>query len=187
MTQLSRVGRVWLVVAVVAMVGACGSDANDSCGGASGASGQGGAAGQGGVGGASGQSGSGGAAGQAGVGGASGQGGVGGDGTTVCGAGQCEAGQHCFNGICINGCLTDNNCNSNQSCQDINPNTSVGTCRNRPMMATKDCDAFCMKAFACQDPEAIFCMDQCIGLSAECVTCVVASNCGAGCESMCAF
>lgn len=168
---------------MVVLIGCAGDDAS-SCGGQGGtnAAGQGGAGGTGAAG--TGMAGLGGTGGISGMGG--GMGGAGG-GVSACGIMQCQAGQHCFNGVCVNGCLTSDNCASGQTCEDINPDTSIGTCRNRPVAPVKDCDAFCMKAFACQDPEAIFCMDQCIGLSAECVACVVASNCGAGCEAQCAF
>lgn len=104
----------------------------------------------------------------------------------ACGIQNCNAGQYCANGICMNGCLTDTNCGSGQTCRDIEAETKVGTCRNQdPEPPAKDCDAFCDKALACQDPEWVQCMQICTGLSAACVACVNDSNCGAGCDSVC--
>ncbi len=106
-------------------------------------------------------------------------------GTTTCGAQQCEAGQHCENLLCVNGCLTDSNCASNQTCQDINADTSIGTCKNNATTPTKDCNALCEKAQACQDPNAAQCMQLCTAASAECVQCLINSNCGEGCDGVC--
>jgi hypothetical protein len=108
-------------------------------------------------------------------------------GNTTCGASNCEAGQHCNNGVCVNGCLTDANCGSNQSCQDIDDVTSTGTCRNNPTAPMKDCDALCQKAQACNDPNAADCYQLCDAASAECVACLIDSNCGEGCDDACAF
>jgi hypothetical protein len=106
--------------------------------------------------------------------------------TNTCGLQSCSAGQYCANGICMNGCLTDTNCGSGQTCRDIDAETKVGTCRNQdPEPPAKDCNAFCDKALACQDPEWVQCMQVCTGLSAACVACVNDSNCGAGCDSVC--
>lgn len=127
-------------------------------------------------------SGGGGAAGGA---GATGGSGGGGGGTSTCGSSQCQAGQHCFNTVCINGCLTAQNCTSNQNCEDIDPLTSIGTCKDKPVAPTKDCNALCNKMQACMDPDWVICSDICTAASAECVTCYVASNCGEGCDDTC--
>lgn len=107
----------------------------------------------------------------------------GGNGTTNCGAFNCQAGQYCSNGVCVNGCLTDANCGANQTCQDIDDVTSQGTCRNTT--PTKDCDAFCSKAETCQAPDADMCMQICDAMSSACVACVIDSNCGTGCDAEC--
>lgn len=104
---------------------------------------------------------------------------------STCGASHCDVGQHCFNGVCIDGCLTDANCAATQRCEDVNADTKIGTCKAAPVAPAKDCDAFCRKAQACQDPEAALCMQKCEGYSAECVACVNDSNCGDGCDGVC--
>jgi hypothetical protein len=131
--------------------------------------------------------GSGGASGMAGASGAGGAGGGGaeGDGRTMCVITTCEAGQHCNNGVCINGCLTMANCLGSQTCEDIDSLTQIGTCRERPVAAMKDCQAFCVKALACMDPDVALCDQLCTGLSAACVSCVIDSNCGEGCDEIC--
>lgn len=123
--------------------------------------------------------------------GATGGSGTGGSGATgsdaTCGVSHCETGQHCNNGVCVDGCLSDANCATNQSCADIDADTHIGTCRNDAMTPPKDCQAFCDKAVACGDPEAAMCDQKCAGLSSECVACVNDSNCGAGCDGVCAL
>lgn len=118
-----------------------------------------------------------------------GGGGKGEGGTTTCGLQTCESGQYCSNMICLDGCLSDKNCASNQTCEDMNEDTHVGTCRNKPQQATKDCDAFCDKAEACflegNDVNAANCMQACKAASAACVSCVNDSNCGQGCDDVC--
>jgi hypothetical protein len=105
-----------------------------------------------------------------------------GGGNTTCGASRCEPGQHCNNGICVAGCLTDANCGNAQQCADIDGDTKIGTCKSAP---TKDCDALCEKAVACSDPDADQCMTLCEAASAACVSCLVDSNCGEGCDAVC--
>jgi hypothetical protein len=121
-----------------------------------------------------------------GSGGASGSGAAG-AGDTPCGVSRCEAGQHCNNGLCVDGCLSDSNCASNQRCEDIDDLSHIGTCRNVATAPAKDCQTFCAKAAACMDPEAALCEQKCAGLSSECVACVNDSNCGAGCDAVCAL
>jgi hypothetical protein len=152
---------MWIRVLSVACVfglAACGSDADDD-GGSGGTSGSGGSGS-----GASGGTG-------------------GGDGTTTCGVQNCTVGQHCQNLVCVNGCLTDDHCGSNQTCAEIDDVTHIGTCRN--MTAAKDCEAFCEKSEACGDPNVAQCQQQCDGFSADCVACVNDSNCGEGCDAIC--
>jgi hypothetical protein len=98
---------------------------------------------------------------------------------------RCEAGQHCNNGLCVNGCLTAANCLASQTCEDVDSFTNIGTCRDAPVAPTKDCEAFCAKAMACFDPEVVICDQKCAALSAACVGCVNDSNCGAGCDELC--
>ena len=105
-------------------------------------------------------------------------------GVTTCGSFNCEAGQHCNNAVCVNGCLTDANCGPNQSCQDIDTISAIGTCKNNPTAPTKDCDALCQKAAACGDTSGD-CMQLCTAASAACVACLNDSNCGEGCEETC--
>lgn len=110
-------------------------------------------------------------------------------GTTSCGAQNCEAGQYCYNMLCVNGCLSDKNCATNQTCEAIDPETHVGACQNRAAQPTKDCNAFCSKAQACflqgNDVNPTNCMQACTAASAACVSCVNDSNCGQGCEGAC--
>jgi len=110
-------------------------------------------------------------------------------GTTSCGIQNCESGQHCYNMVCVDGCLSDNNCASNQACEDADPDTHIGTCRTKTTQASKDCEAFCSKAQACflegNDVNPANCMQTCKAASASCVACVNDSNCGQGCDSAC--
>jgi hypothetical protein len=153
-----------MILALALMLGAtaCAGESTEAGGGSGGASGMAGASG-------------------AGAGGAGG----GGGGESMCGISTCEAGQHCNNGICVNGCLTTANCLQSQTCEDIEPLAQIGTCRDKPVAPTKDCEAFCDKALACMDPDVAMCAQLCAGLSAACVSCVINSNCGMGCDEPC--
>lgn len=113
--------------------------------------------------------------------------GGGGNGTSQCGDQTCQAGQYCFNGICVNGCLTSANCLPTQTCEDIDEFSGEGTCKDKPATPTKDCDAFCEKAVVCQAPEADMCMQICAAISTQCANCVIDSNCSAGCDDECEF
>lgn len=109
-------------------------------------------------------------------------------GSTTCGISTCESGQHCNNGLCVNGCLTAENCSSDQTCEDIDDFSKIGTCKSAPTQpdpVEKDCTAFCAKMEACREPEAEYCQDACTALSSACVTCYNDSNCGDGCEAVC--
>lgn len=117
----------------------------------------------------------------------SGAGGSGaGQGYVKCGDLTCNPGQHCFNIICESGCQSNDNCAANQTCEDIDDFSHVGTCKNGSTPPTKDCDAFCAKAAACgQTITPAQCQQACAAFSAECVTCVNDSNCGVGCDAVC--
>jgi hypothetical protein len=109
-------------------------------------------------------------------------------GFTDCGVQRCQPGQHCNNLVCVNGCASDVNCASGQTCQDIDADLRTGTCQGSSVPPpTKDCDAYCAKAAACQSPTVSMCEQECAGFSSECVACVVDSNCGDGCETLCGF
>jgi hypothetical protein len=157
---------VLLALALMLSGAACGEDSSNG-GGTSGMAGTSGAGGAGGAGGMAGAS------------------GAGGGGQTLCGIQTCEAGQHCNNGVCVNGCLTAANCLQGQTCEDIDSLSQIGTCRAAAVAPMKDCQAFCDKALACMDPDVALCEQQCTGLSAECVSCVIDSNCGVGCDAVC--
>jgi hypothetical protein len=152
-----------LLLSSVVVLGACGSDDGDGGGGESG-----------------GGTDSGGSSSMAGTGPSGGD-----TMQPACGISRCEIGQHCNNGLCINGCLSDANCGAEQACQDIDTETKLGTCENLPMAPVKDCDALCDKALACMDPTVVMCMEICTAASAVCVACLIDSNCGAGCEDEC--
>lgn len=152
---------------------ACGSDDSDPvpAGQGQGGSGQGG----------SGQGGSG----QAGTGGTAPSNGI-----TPCGnfpdqqPKSCIAGQYCEDEIfskCSDGCLSDTNCTSAQMC--VKTGTNVGSCQAKP--AGKDCAAYIAKCNACGGTPQECSQQACDALSADCVACIVDSNCGQGCESKC--
>jgi len=109
-------------------------------------------------------------------------------GFTECGEFTCQPGQHCDNFVCLDGCLSNVNCAADQSCAEIDSASKLGTCQNEPGSSSgpgpdKDCAAFCDKATACGAPEQ--CQQICDAASSECVSCVIDSNCGQGCESLC--
>jgi hypothetical protein len=129
--------------------------------------------------------------------GGSGQAGTGGggnpsNGVTPCGnfpdqvAKSCIAGQYCEDEIfskCANGCLSDTNCTSEQTC--AKSATNVGSCQAK--VAGKDCPAFVTKCKACE-PTATDakCQQLCDGVSTECVNCVKDANCtDTKCNALC--
>lgn len=108
-----------------------------------------------------------------------------GDGVTDCtppGLDQvvCQAGQYCEDqvlAICTNGCLSNDNCTSEQSCEK-GAGEDVGSCQNvGPGGPTLE--VFCMKLLTC-DPAGT--MDQCTtvynGTNEMCHQCIVDGNCG---------
>lgn len=107
-------------------------------------------------------------------------------GFTTCGELTCQPGQHCLNLICQAGCQSNVNCADDQTCEDIDDNSHVGTCRSgEKAPPEKDCATFCAKAEACNAPNLDQCPQICEAASSECVACMNDSNCGAGCESVC--
>ena len=107
-------------------------------------------------------------------------------GFTKCGAVECQPGQFCYNILCQTGCQSNVNCAADQTCSDIDGTTHVGTCQNTaPPPPTKDCAAFCEKSKVCNVPNIEICPQLCEAASSECVACVIDSNCGQGCESLC--
>jgi hypothetical protein len=75
-------------------------------------------------------------------------------GKTSCGIATCNAGQYCLNLACIPGCQSNENCASDQTCEDIGAGTHVGTCQNKsnpPTMMTTDptCKTTCDKLVQC--------------------------------------
>lgn len=105
-------------------------------------------------------------------------------GTTECAGLTCSAGQYCDNLLCINGCLSDDNCTSTQVCEKP-PGDNEGSCQTTNT-ATKDCSGYVEKCVACGAPQAQ-CQQECEVVNAECTSCVVStSGCGLeACESSC--
>ncbi|HVZ36678.1 MAG TPA: hypothetical protein VG963_29820, partial [Polyangiaceae bacterium] len=106
--------------------------------------------------------------------------------TTPCGVQTCSAGQYCDNSLCSNGCLSDDNCASNQSC-DKQAGENVGTCQTHGT-ADKDCPAYVRKCVACGGDNDE-CQRQCDVANAECTSCVVSqSGCIlSSCINLCQF
>ena len=104
----------------------------------------------------------------------------------------CQAGQYCKDmtfSECASGCLSDNNCASNQTCAKEN-GEQVGVCQNKPMMVDGECEAVCTKMKAC-DPTITneTCNQFCAGVSSACRACVADANCAdpEACLSACGF
>lgn len=108
----------------------------------------------------------------------------------------CQAGQYCANQDlrdCQNGCLSNQNCASDQTCI-IPTGESVGACQNNtnptPTGATRD--EFCGRLQAC-DPanySDAFCDNFYAGTNAECHNCIAGANCANAldvCASACGF
>ncbi|MEZ4380534.1 MAG: hypothetical protein R3A79_04255 [Nannocystaceae bacterium] len=103
----------------------------------------------------------------------------------------CQAGQYCADQVlaeCENGCLSNDNCTSEQTCEKA-AGEDVGTCQNTaPDGPTLD--EFCMKLLTC-DPSGT--MDQCTtiynGTNEGCHNCIVDGNCGdindGSCDASC--
>lgn len=116
--------------------------------------------------------------------------------TTSCGTVNCAVGQYCQDptlAICQNGCLTDSNCASNQTCQKT-AGATTGACVNKvvePPTPTGNCDAFCSKSMACNPSiTAAQCEQVCAGLNDTCKSCIAGANCASlddetACQSEC--
>jgi hypothetical protein len=107
-------------------------------------------------------------------GGSTGSGGEPQAGFTNCGEQQCQPGQSCFNFVCVSGCASSVNCLANQTCENVDDVSHVGTCTDGA--PAKDCDAFISKCQACGGGEECSPV-ACEGYSAECVECLISSNC----------
>lgn len=92
----------------------------------------------------------------------------------------CQAGQYCADQTladCQNGCLSNDNCASDQTCEKAD-GEDVGTCQNvGPGGPTLE--EFCMKLLTC-DPTGT--MEQCTtvynGTNETCHQCIIDGNCG---------
>jgi len=111
-------------------------------------------------------------------------GGTGGNGITACGnfpdqqPKSCQAGQYCADegfSECLNGCLSNVNCTSDQSCiKEAGQN--VGTCQT--VQGSVPCDTVCSKLKACAPATTDEMCDQfCAGTNDACKTCVANANC----------
>lgn len=104
---------------------------------------------------------------------------------------RCQAGQYCADervSRCETGCLSDDNCASNQTC-DKSSGGSVGACLNTAPATTTSCADLCKKAKACSPQlDTAQCEGGCIGLTEDCKACVVRQPCTASrdaCKSVC--
>ena len=74
-------------------------------------------------------------------------------GSTTCGVQTCQAGQYCLNLACVPGCLSNQNCASDQVCGGLEDGKPVGTCMNKGAdapdmsMAPVITDPVCKKMF----------------------------------------
>ncbi len=108
-----------------------------------------------------------------------------GDGVTDCssqGFGEvvCQAGQYCEDSvlsICTNGCLSNDNCTSEQTCEK-GAGEDVGSCQNVGP-GGPSLEEFCMKLLTCDMSGT---MDQCTTVynatNEGCHQCIVDGNCG---------
>lgn len=134
--------------------------------------------------------------------GAAGGGGAGGGssgrtGVTACGSfpdnqpKSCQAGQYCSDeriSRCQAGCLSDNNCAGNQTC-DKSGGTNTGSCVNVAPATTTTCADLCKKAKACNPQlDTAQCEGGCVGFTEECKACVIRQTCNASrdaCKAEC--
>jgi len=121
-----------------------------------------------------------------------------GDGVTDCSSGAfgdvvCQAGQYCDDmvlSICENGCLSNDNCTSDQTCEKAS-GEDVGSCQNTAPGGPTE-EEFCMKVLTC-DPSGT--MELCsmlyAGTNEACHQCIDAGNCGdineGSCNADCGF
>lgn len=74
---------------------------------------------------------------------AGGGGGTGGSGTDMCGD-LCQTGQYCWNGVCLNGCTSDENCADDEYCVIDDEFFNEGRCHGKEVPgceADSDCGA----------------------------------------------
>ena len=95
----------------------------------------------------------------------------------------CQAGQFCEDSdlrICADGCLADNNCASNQTC-DKSGGGNVGTCQNTGgNNGGTSLEAFCDKIMACDSSvSSAMCEQVYNGVNETCRSCVAGENCPA--------
>lgn len=128
--------------------------------------------------------------------GGSSTGGAEGDGVTDCTPPAlekvvCQAGQYCADqvlGDCQNGCLSNDNCTSEQTCEKA-AGEDVGSCQNTGP-GGPSLDEVCMKLLTCDQSGT---MDQCTtfynATNEGCHQCIVDGNCGdindGSCDSSC--
>ena len=106
----------------------------------------------------------------------------------------CQAGQYCADSVfgqCENGCLSNDNCTSEQVCEKAE-GMDVGTCQTTAS-GGPTVDEVCTKLLACDETGT---MEQCSqfydGTNEECHQCIVDSNCGdiifeLVCDEACGF
>lgn len=125
-----------------------------------------------------------------------GDGDSGGDGATECGnfgnqPVSCQPGQYCADAvlsICENGCLTNDNCAADQTCEKLG-GEDVGTCQNNAPGGPTEAE-FCEKLLTCDMTGT---MEQCsifyTGTNEACHQCIVDGNCGdingGSCDAAC--
>ncbi len=117
-------------------------------------------------------------------------------GVTSCGtfgnsAKSCQAGQYCKDetlSICENGCLSNNNCAADQTC-DKTSGATVGNCVNKAPTTTTTCADLCKKGKACEPTlDVARCEGACTGLAEACKACLVSKACSApssACDAEC--
>jgi len=92
----------------------------------------------------------------------------------------CQAGQYCADAVfgeCQNGCLSNDNCTSEQVCEKAG-GMNVGSCQNTGSDGPTE-EEFCTKLLAC-DPSgtAEECSQAYAGTNEACHQCIVDANCG---------
>ncbi len=103
-------------------------------------------------------------------------------GVTECGGVQCQAGQYCDNLICENGCLSNDNCAGDQTCQK-EAGENEGTCQNVVAEGEGEPEGvsladFCTKVKACNPATTdALCEQMYNGVNEACRQCIVNANC----------
>ena len=125
-----------------------------------------------------------------------GDGDSGGEGVTACGMFgnepvSCQPGQYCADSvlsICENGCLSNDNCAADQTCEKP-PNEDVGTCQNNAAGGPTEAE-LCEKLLTCDMSGT---MEQCslfyTATNQACHQCIIDGNCGdingGSCDAAC--